>query len=83
MVAAGSSFSLPLMVMVERLRHVDEEPRGMVYGFIPRGIEVPVARFLRGFPGGEEVTHTTVIWWLCPARRVHRVCYSGEGKFDF
>jgi hypothetical protein len=26
---------------------VDEGPRGMGYGFIPRGIEVPVARIAR------------------------------------
>jgi hypothetical protein len=36
--------SLSLMAMVERLMLVDEEPRGMVYGFIPRGIEEPVTR---------------------------------------
>jgi hypothetical protein len=36
-----------MVIMVERLMLVDEGPRGMGYGFIPRGIEVQVARIAR------------------------------------
>jgi hypothetical protein len=61
------------MAMVERLMLVDEEPRGMVYGFIPRGIEEPVTRdsprkTRRFLLTGEETKLAAMLGFLLRAR---------------